>query len=130
MGGAGCGLNGDYLLHDGECPACSSYVAFSRLRQRHPSLEVLDARANPELVEDLRRRGYEINEGMVMQLDGRIFFGAEATRQIARHAQNGGALRGAVLMAIGDAPWSRALYPLLNRCRRLLLRALRRGLIR
>jgi predicted DCC family thiol-disulfide oxidoreductase YuxK len=119
----------DYLLYDGECPACSSYVAFSRLRQLHPSLKVLDARENPGLVEDLRRRGYEINEGMVMQLDGRIFFGAEATRQIARHAQDGGALRGAVLNAVGDAPWSRALYPLLNRGRRLLLKALGRDLI-
>ena len=119
----------DYLLYDGECPACSSYVAFSRLRELHPSLRVLDARENPDLVEDLRRRGYEINEGMVMQLDGRIFFGAEATRQIARHAQGNGTLRGAVLDAVGDAPWSRALYPVLNRCRRLLLLALGRELI-
>ena len=129
MGHTAGGVSGDYLLYDGECPACSSYVAFSRLRQLHPSLQVLDARGNPDLVEDLRRRGYEINEGMVMQIDGRIFFGAEATRQIARHAQQGGALRGATLNAIGDAPWSRALYPVLNGCRRLLLRALGRSLI-
>jgi len=122
-------MSGDYLLYDGECPACSSFVAFSRLRQLHPSLRVLDARENPELVEDLRRRGYEINEGMVMQLDGRIFFGAEATRQIARHARGGGTLRTALLKVIGDAPWSRALYPLLNAGRRLLLRTLGRGLI-
>jgi predicted DCC family thiol-disulfide oxidoreductase YuxK len=129
MGGTAGGMSEDYLLYDGECPACSSYVAFSRLRRLHPSLKVLDARENAGMVEDLRRRGYEINEGMVMQLDGRIFFGAEATRQIARHAQEGGVLRGAVLNAIGDAPWSRALYPVLNACRRLLLRALGRTLI-
>ena len=119
----------DYLLYDGECPACSSYVAFSRLRRLHPSLKVLDARGEPALVEELRGRGYEINEGMVMQLDGKIFFGAEATRQIARHAREGGVLRRALLDAIGDAPWSRALYPLLNRCRRLLLAVLGRKLI-
>ena len=64
-----------------------------------------------------------------MQLDGEIFFGAEATRQIARHARDGGVLRGVLLDAIGDAPWSRALYPLLNRCRRLLLVMLGRKLI-
>ena len=58
----------DYLLYDGECPACSSYVAFSRLRRLRPSLKVLDARGEPALVEELRGRGYEINEGMVMQL--------------------------------------------------------------
>ena len=122
-------MSKDYLLYDGECPACSSYVAFSRLRRLHPSLKVLDARGEPALVEELRGRGYEINEGMVMQLDGKIFFGAEATRQIARHAREGGVLRRALLDAIGDAPWSRALYPLLNRCRRLLLAVLGRKLI-
>lgn len=116
----------DYLLYDGECPACSSYVAFSRLRRLHPSLKVLDARQEPALVEALRQRGYEINVGMVMQLDGEIYFGAEATRLIARHARGGGALRRVVLDAIGDAPWSRGLYPLLNRCRRLLLALLGR----
>ena len=122
-------MSKDYLLYDGEFPACSSYVAFSRLRRLHPSLKVLDARGEPALVEELRGRGYEINEGMVMQLDGEIFFGAEATRQIARHAREGGVLRRALLDAIGDAPWSRALYPLLNRCRRLLLVMLGRKLI-
>jgi predicted DCC family thiol-disulfide oxidoreductase YuxK len=122
-------MSEDYLLYDGECPACSSYVAFSRLRRLHPSLKVLDAREEPALVEELRGRGYEINEGMVMQLDGEIFFGAEATRQIARHARDGGVLRRVMLHAIGDAPWSRALYPLLNRCRRLLLILLGRRLI-
>jgi predicted DCC family thiol-disulfide oxidoreductase YuxK len=123
-------MSEDYLLYDGECPACRSYVAFSRLRQLHPGLKVLDARDEPALVEALRKRGYDINLGMVMQLDGRIFFGAEATRQIARHAREGGVLRRAVLDAIGDAPWSHALYPLLNRCRRLLLAVLGRELIR
>ena len=121
---------GDYLLYDGECPACSSYVAFSRLRQTRPALRVLDAREHPDLVEELRRRGYEINEGMLMQLDGRILFGAEVTRMMARLGEDPGLVRGAVLKAVGDAPWSRALYPVLSAGRRLLLKVLGRSLIR
>ncbi|HTV69547.1 MAG TPA: DCC1-like thiol-disulfide oxidoreductase family protein [Rhizobiaceae bacterium] len=120
----------DYLLYDGECPACTSYIAFSRLRQLHPDIELLDARKHPGLVAELRQRGQEINVGMVMQLDGKILFGAEVTRIIALLAGDAGPLRRTVLWNLGAAPWSRTLYPLLNRGRKLLLLLLGRSLIR
>jgi predicted DCC family thiol-disulfide oxidoreductase YuxK len=123
-------MKADYLLYDGECPACTSYIAFSRLRQLRPDIQLLDARTHPDLVEEFRRRGYEINTGMVMQLDGKIVFGAEVTRIIARLAGDAGPLRRTVLWNLGAAPWSRALYPLLNRGRKLLLLLLGRSLIR
>jgi hypothetical protein len=102
----------------------------SRVRQLYPRLEVLDARAAPGLVADLRRRGYEINDGMVLCLGGRIHFGAAATRMIAVLGQSSPSRwRRAALGAIGTAPWSRWLYPLLNRSRKGLLRMLGRGTI-
>jgi predicted DCC family thiol-disulfide oxidoreductase YuxK len=117
-----------FLLYDGECPACSAYVAMSRLRQLYPDIRVLDARAEPALVGALRSRGYEINEGMVLQLDGVVHFGAEATHMIGVLGRvSPGWWRRAALSAIGTAPWSRRLYPLLNRARGALLRALGRG---
>ena len=76
-------MPGDYLLYDGECPACRSYVAMARLRRQRPDLKILDGRKQPDLVADLRRRGYEVNEGMVLSLDGQLYFGPEATRMIA-----------------------------------------------
>ena len=121
-------MDTDFLLYDGECPACSAYVAMARLRQLYPGLRVLDARAEPALVAELRGRGYEINTGMVLCLDGVIHFGADATRAIAvlgRAAPS--RWRRAALGAIGTAPWSRRLYPWLNHGRSVLLRLLRRG---
>jgi predicted DCC family thiol-disulfide oxidoreductase YuxK len=113
---------GNYLLYDGECPVCSAYVAMSRLRQLYPDLQVMSARDRPDMVTELRREGYEINNGMVLALDGHIHFGPEATRMIA---VLGGAApswwRRTVLAFIGTAPWARHLYPWLNRCRQLLL---------
>jgi predicted DCC family thiol-disulfide oxidoreductase YuxK len=121
-------MNTDFLLYDGECPACSAYVAMSRLRQLYPRLRVLDARTEPALVAELRTRGYEINEGMVLCLGGVIHFGGDATRMIARlGASSPSRWRRAALDAIGTGPWSAALYPWLNRGRRLLLRLLQRG---
>jgi predicted DCC family thiol-disulfide oxidoreductase YuxK len=112
----------NFLLYDGECPVCSAYVAMSRLRQLYPNLRVMSARDDPALVTELRQAGYEINEGMVLALDDRLYFGGEATRMIAVLGGTTPAWwRRMALAAIGTAPWARSLYPWLNRARQLLL---------
>jgi predicted DCC family thiol-disulfide oxidoreductase YuxK len=118
---------GDFLLYDGDCPACSAYVAMSRLRRLYPGLRVASARAEPALVAQLRVQGYEINEGMVLSLGGVIHFGPEATRMIAVLGRaSASPWRRAALALVGTAPWARRVYPWLNRTRRLLLRLLGR----
>jgi predicted DCC family thiol-disulfide oxidoreductase YuxK len=117
----------DFLLYDGECPVCSAYVAMSGLRRLYPALRVMSARTEPELVAELRDAGYEINEGMVLSLDGAIHFGADATHTIAVLGQpSRSRWRRAALAGIGTAPWARRLYPWRNRARGLLLRLLGR----
>jgi hypothetical protein len=123
-------MSENYLLYDGECPACRSYIALTRLRQLFPDIRVLDARVEPERVAALRRRGFEINDGMALCLDGVIHFGPEATRMIGVMERPVAALAPRLVLAfIGTAPWSRRLYPLLNAARQLLLRLLGRKLI-
>jgi predicted DCC family thiol-disulfide oxidoreductase YuxK len=120
----------NFLLYDGDCPVCSAYVAVARLRQLYPSLRIMSARAEPVLVAELRKKGYEINEGMVLALDETIYFGADATRMIAILGQSSPSWwRRATLGVLGTAPWARPLYPWLNRFRKLLLRLLGRRLI-
>jgi predicted DCC family thiol-disulfide oxidoreductase YuxK len=113
----------DYLLYDGECPVCSAYVAMARLHRLSPHIKVLDARTEPALVAQLRRQGYEINEGMVLSLDGVVYFGAEATHMIARLGRASPSWwRRTGLRLLGAAP-----YRWLSRGRSVLLRLLRRG---
>ena len=66
---------------------------------------------------------------MVLSLDGKLYFGPDATRMIALIGRDAGPVRRIALAAIGAAPWSRRLYPVLNRGRQLLLRLLGRRLI-
>src|SRR5262245_61342199 len=99
-----------YLLYDGECPVCSAYVAMARLRQLYPDLRIIDARTEPALVAELRSKGYEINDGMVLNLNGMVHSGAEATRMIARLGRVSPSWwRRAALRLIGTSPWSRRL---------------------
>jgi predicted DCC family thiol-disulfide oxidoreductase YuxK len=120
-------LHTNFLLYDGDCPACRAYVAMARLRQLYPNLRLMSARIEPDLVAELRRSGFEINEGMILSLDGRIYFAAEAAHMIATLGQAAPSRwRRAALGFIGTAPWARLLYPWLNHGRLLRLRMLRR----
>jgi predicted DCC family thiol-disulfide oxidoreductase YuxK len=116
--------DGDYLLYDGECPVCAGFVRFAEFRRRHPGLQLLDARGQPDLVADLRRRGYEINDGMVLVIDGRLYYGAAANKLLAGYAPGLSAAKRTALAAIGVTP-----YPLLRGVRNALLRLKGRPLI-
>jgi predicted DCC family thiol-disulfide oxidoreductase YuxK len=65
------------LLYDGDCPFCSRYGAWVRLRDRY-GLTLLDARQQPGLVEQYAARGYDIDRGMILEVDGRLYHGAAA----------------------------------------------------
>jgi predicted DCC family thiol-disulfide oxidoreductase YuxK len=117
----------NYLIYDGDCPVCGAYVAMSRLRQLYPNVQVMNARSEPARVAKLRGEGYEINEGMILSLDGKIYFGADAMRMIASLGRlSSSPWRRTTLAFLGAAPWAKRLYPLLNRGRRVLLRTLGR----
>lgn len=115
---------GDYLLYDGECPICASFVRFAEFRRRHPELQLIDARGAPELVADLRRRGYEINEGMVLVVEGQLYYGADANTKLASYTADLPTAKRAAMSAIGTAP-----YALLRAMRNTLVRLRGRGFI-
>lgn len=115
---------GDYLLYDGECPVCAGFVKFAEFRRRHPDLQLLDARREPDLVAALRRDGYEINDGMVLVVDGQLYYGADANTKLASYTTDLPAGKRVAMAAIGASP-----YPLLRGLRNTLLRAKGKPLI-
>lgn len=120
----------DYLLYDGECPVCSRYVLWTGMRSHHPGIGLLDARAHPDLVAELRADGVEINDTMVLQVDGERFVGAAAMARIAGYLPDD-RWRARVLRRLtGSRQVLQPLYPLLVRGRKLLLALLGRQQIR
>lgn len=116
--------SGDYLLYDGECPVCAGFVAFAEFRRRHPELKLLDARHEPELVASLRRDGYEINDGMVLVVGGRLYYGADANAKLASYRSDLPAGKQVAMTAIGATP-----YAMLRGLRNALLRVRGKPLI-
>ena len=118
----------DYVLYDGECPACTRYVAATGLA--HCSgIKLIDARSHPELVAEHAVAGRLIDDGMMVSVDGVVHFGADATKKLAELGQPATPAARFLLWFVGRAPWAKTLYPALSAGRRWLLRRLGRPLI-
>ncbi|MBV9252291.1 MAG: DUF393 domain-containing protein [Acetobacteraceae bacterium] len=119
----------NFILYDGECPVCSRYVAYSRLRQSRPGIIPINARQRPDLVRRYRDQGIEINDTMVVQLAGqRPLTGGDALVFPNAVSDADGVLTRGIVRYITPHILVRA-YPALVAARKLLLRLLRRGLI-
>ncbi len=66
------------LFYDKECPFCSSYANYIKLKENH-ELSILNARENSKDIKKLRNRGFDINDGFIIILgEGKIYQGAGA----------------------------------------------------
>ena len=56
------------LVYDGDCPFCSGFARRLRIDDAAGGLELVNAREGGAIVEDVRRRGYDLDGGMVLIL--------------------------------------------------------------
>lgn len=120
---------GNYLLYDGDCPFCSNYVAFTRLRDAVGPVALLDAREHPDLVREHARAGRDINQGMILQLDGVTYFGGDVLNRLALLSTGNGAFNKFTAAVFRDRRVAGLLYPALRCGRNLTLRLLGRRAI-
>ena len=109
------------ILYDGDCPFCTSYVAFARLKTQFQTVALLDARDHPGLVDHYAKLGYDIDEGMIVESDGQIYFGSDAMWAI-----NTLISPNPVLKLIGGRTFLKWIYPVLRLGRNTTLRLLGR----
>lgn len=57
-----------WLFYDGDCPFCSGYVRYVRLRDAVGTLTVVNLRKDDLCVDDINARGFNLDEGMVLKL--------------------------------------------------------------
>ena len=111
------------VIYDGDCPFCTSYVSMMRLRDVVGEVELVDARGGDARVQDARRAGYDLDSGMVVLWQGKVFFGDGAVHLLATLSGDGGGLFNRVQRAVFASPRRAAwFYPVLVAGRRLFLR--------
>lgn len=119
--------NGLTIVYDGDCPFCSAYVAMTRLREAAGSVELVDAReADHPVVREAKAAGLDLDEGMAMKMDGRLYHGADVMNRLALMTSPAGPFNALMREVFRHPRLSRALYPSLRAGRNLALRLLGR----
>jgi predicted DCC family thiol-disulfide oxidoreductase YuxK len=120
--------NGDiWVVYDGECLLCKAFVLRYRIQQVVRQMHLIDARTSDPLVSEIRQAGLDLDSGMVVKLNGRLYHGADAINALAILGSDH-----TVFNRINRALFRRPrlahlIYPLLVRGRLLLLRILGRS---
>lgn len=113
-----------YIVYDGDCPFCSQYVKMVRLREAVGKVHLINARDDHPVVREIVAAGLDLDEGMVLKLDGKLYHGDECMNRIALLSTSSG-LFNRVNHAVFRHPMlARVLYPVLRAGRNATLAVL------
>ena len=113
-----------YVVYDGECPFCSAYVRMVRLREAAGPVHLLDAREPHPVVDEVKARGFDLDEGMALKIGDAVYHGDECMNRLAMMSGPSGALNRLHFWVFKNPARAKFLYPSLRACRNLALRLL------
>lgn len=110
------------IVYDGDCPFCSNFVRLTRLREAAGSVALVNARMSDDpLVQDLQRRGVDLDRDMAVLLDGKLFTGGDAISVLARLSSAQSVFARLANKVLAKPSRAVFLYPLLRLGRRITL---------
>lgn len=120
------GTDRTVLVYDGDCPFCSGFVKRLRIEEARGPLVLVNAREGGAIVEDVRRRGYDLDKGMVLILGDEYFHGDEALHRLALMSTSYGWLNRVNAWVFSNRAISLVAYPVMRAGRSVTLRLLGR----
>ena len=112
------------LVYDKECPACNAYCQIIRIRETVGDLKIIDAREKSEVLDEITARGLDIDQGMVLKMEGQLYYGSDAMHALALISSRSGLLNRLNYWIFKSKSISSWLYPILRSFRNLLLKVL------
>jgi len=117
------------LVYDKECPACDNYCQVVRIRETVGELKIVNAREDTEIMREITGQGLDIDDGMVLKMGGKLYYGPDAIQALALISSRSGIFNRLNFWIFKSPRVSRVLYPLLAGCRGLLLKLMRKSRI-
>lgn len=118
---------GPLVVYDGECPFCAAYVRMTRLRESAGPVMLVDARAGAHpVLDEIRAQGLDLDRGMVVKMDGRLYHGDAAMTALALMTTPSGVFNRAMRALFRKPGLARVIYPPMVAGRNLTLRLLGR----
>jgi predicted DCC family thiol-disulfide oxidoreductase YuxK len=117
------------LVYDKQCPVCDNYCRLVRMRESVGDLQLVDARESTAVRDEITSAGLDIDQGMVLKLDGVLYYGSEAIHALALISTRSGLFNRLNYWVFRSKALSRIVYPVLRVSRNLLLKLLGRSKI-
>jgi predicted DCC family thiol-disulfide oxidoreductase YuxK len=111
----------NYLVYDGDCPFCTRFVRYTRLRDSVGPLAMIDSRSGGPEVEEVCRLGFDLDQGMVLKLQGAFYHGAASVHVLALLSTRSGWFNRSLHVVFRSPMAARLLYPVLRSGRNLTL---------
>lgn len=115
-----------FLVYDKECPACDLYCKLVRIRESIGKLILVDARNPGSFMDEITAAGLDIDQGMVLILGDRMYYGVDAIHTLAIMGTRSGIFNRLAYWCFRSRAVSSVVYPVLRSCRNLLLKILRK----
>ena len=116
----------NWLMYDGECPFCSQYVKLVRIREAVGGLKLLNAREGGPQYDEVLRAGLDLDEGMVLKLNDRLYHGDDCIHALAMLSEPKGFFNRMNVWVFKSPKRAAFLYPILRAGRNLALSLLGR----
>lgn len=117
--------NENWVLYDGSCPFCKNYVAVQNLKYNIGQISVINAREQTKELNEAVSAGYDLDEGMLLKLHGKYYFGSDCMHMIAILSGNSGLSAKLVNFIMKNQSIAGFLYPILKLGRATVLTFLR-----
>lgn len=109
------------LVYDGDCPVCRNYTQHLSIKQAAGTFELLNARDNPPIVQEINALNLDMDEGFVLKIGDRFYHGADAIHTLALLSTGTGVFNRMNFLVFRSKTLSRLLYPILKTGRAMLL---------
>ena len=113
-----------FLVYDRECPACDMYCQLMKIQKSNNDLKIVDAREKSEVTEEITAQGFDIDEGMILKMEGKLYYGSNAIHALALISNRSDVFNRFNYWIFRSETISNSLYPILRFCRGLLLKFL------
>jgi predicted DCC family thiol-disulfide oxidoreductase YuxK len=115
-----------YLVYDSDCPFCSAYVDYVRVKESVGTLQLVSARDGGPIVEDVIKRHFDLDDGMVLVMGNQYYHGHDCINRLALLSTPSNIFNRLNALVFRNPKVSRVLYPVLRFGRNIVLRLLGR----
>lgn len=117
------------IIYDNGCPVCSYYISISKIKEKFGKVCLVKARDNYDVLNYIKSVNIDINEGMILIYNKKLYFGSDAINMISILGKKDSFINTLTINIFKYNLLSKVLYPFLKIGRRILLFILGKKLI-